>query len=150
MSLNNHKAAQFMGRSGSFSTRGGRNGANLLGWGEDEQLTLEQKRDCLVNVRKNIEAELMLLPKKAAQREPLVCRKVEIEVMLKDINAQLRLENQFRDRMDVGSIMLQMVKETMTKVQWVSLVNRAKAQKIAATEEFEAEKARLSAGRQEA
>lgn len=46
MSLNNAKKAQFMKRRSSFSTRGSRRGMNLLGWEEDENLTVRQMKEC--------------------------------------------------------------------------------------------------------
>jgi len=46
-SLNNATKGQFLDRSSSFSTRGSRTGANLLGWEEPESLTDQQRVEAI-------------------------------------------------------------------------------------------------------
>jgi hypothetical protein len=90
MSLNNATKARFMERTSEFSTRSSRRGNNLLGWGEEELLTLKQERDSLVASVRVVDQRLSEIPRNSAERKTLGQTKQQLQARIQAIRPKLR------------------------------------------------------------
>jgi len=122
MSLGNHSKKEFMARESSYSTRGSRNGKNLLGWEEDEDMSQEQTRQSLIAAKQKMVEEIILLPKSHPRRKALGKEYHEIELEI------LRLRPTKKSP-PLGEYVVDIIKTRMTKHQWVLLLKEAEEMK---------------------
>ena len=119
MSLGNVKRQQFMAREASFSTRGSRGGANLLGWEEAEELKPEQERDCLVAKKKSVADELLKYPKKSEERKRLGMLAHDLDDKIRAIRPKSRAKG-------IEHYIIDVLKEDMTEFQFNKIMRKAR------------------------
>lgn len=116
--LTNHKKQEFMRRESSYSTRGARTGANLLGWGDEECLSQEDQRLCLVAKLKSAEKEIISLPKKHPRRIELGQEKQELQNAISEIRR--------KSRRNLANYFVDVAKERLIRGQFDAFMNEAK------------------------
>ena len=105
-------------RTANYSTHGSRTGRNNLGWEEDEELSLEQKRDCLVKKKKKIVEKIVSLPKKHPERKRL--GKIQHEV-----EEQIRFLRPKRKSPGVVPFVIDILRERLTRPEFDALFTEA-------------------------
>jgi hypothetical protein len=130
------RGEQFLDRSGSESTKGSRKGFGLLGGGEKETLTPDQERAVLVAAiaalegkikdLKSIDRRSMPLRRREelnAEIKALGIKKFDLQRKVTELLPLLREWSQFED---LGSFIIEVMKERLTKPEWRALVSEAK------------------------
>jgi hypothetical protein len=85
MSLTNTTKTQFKNREASYSTRASRRGGNLLGWEEDESLSDEARRVCLVLVAKQLQEQIRIFDKGSHERKLMGQKLAEVNGKINEI-----------------------------------------------------------------
>lgn len=114
------KAAQFLTRSGSESTKGSRRGFDLLDHGDPvtSVLTMEQRRQNLVLQLKAIETRLGEV-KPGRERTHLIAQKMDLEVQIREIRAKLKGPK------TIPAHFIELCRERMNPLQFKMLMDAA-------------------------
>lgn len=124
MNTNKIKNYHWQNRSANYSTHGSRTGRNLLGWEEDEIMTPEQERDCLVARIKQIDNELTSLPKKDLKRKDLGKLKFEIQAAITAIRPKMKCKG-------IEAYVMDVLRDELMPYEWDLLMQKAKARHAA-------------------
>ncbi len=108
----------FLARAGSFSTRPSVRGVNLLGWGEDEELTPEQQRDCLVRVVNKLHAQLKSESLTKQERKELGRQYYEVAKQINELRPKKKTPG-------VVDYVMDILREEMPRRQFDILMRRA-------------------------
>lgn len=113
------------GRIGSFSTHGSVRGTNLLGWDEIEKeiLSLEQQQGVLRHALAEAEKAKNLMEEDSDAYLAAKKRVSQIHSELRFVKAKLGVTAKYQD---VGTILIQMFKERVTKPEWKAIVQQAR------------------------
>jgi hypothetical protein len=106
-------------RTANYSTHGSRTGRNNLGWGEEEHLNLEQRRDCLVKKKKKIVEKLVKYHKKHPERKRLGKIQHEIEQQINFLRPKLKSGK------GIYQFVFDILREKLTKPEFDALFTEA-------------------------
>ncbi len=109
---------QFYKREGSFSTRPSVRGVNLLGWESPETLSVPDQVECLRIKIRHIQDRLTNEPLTKEQRKVLGAEH-------KELSTQIHILQPRKDRPGLGHLILDVVKESVTKRDWDRFVSEA-------------------------
>ena len=109
---------QFYKREGSFSTRPSVRGVNLLGWGSPEILSVPDQVECLRVKIRHIQDRLTNEPLTKEQRKVLGAEHAAL-------SGQIHALQPRKDRPGLGHLILDVVKESVTKRDWDRFVSEA-------------------------
>ena len=112
------RSEQFYNREGSFSTRPSVRGVNLLGWELPEELTEEQKIECLrsrlIYLRSFLEDGLLTKEQRRIVGQEINQRNSELSI--------LKPRKQMRG---LPNIIVDVVKERLSKQEWKAIITEA-------------------------
>lgn len=127
MNKNTANAQQFIGRVGNASTKPSARGVNLLGWGEAEVLTDEQRIECLRARWKQLDASLKAPGVTKAQKKVIGADLFEVCTALAEFK-KLRPK-----KVDgLGDYILKVVRESVPRLEWERYVKEARKRHEAA------------------
>lgn len=123
MSKAESNANDWLTRSARFSTRGGRNGANLLGWGLPEDVSIHQERDHLRQRARVLSDTLSDRTIPEPRRSELAEEIHRVNLRLAEIKKEL---GDGYEKRDLSNYIVDILKEEMPRPAFARLVSRAR------------------------
>jgi len=129
-SMTNASKGQFMARAAGYSTRGARNGVNLLGWESDEDLSVEDQIACLRLRAGQLNSELAAIDRSDPKRSDIVREFHVINESLRELKGYSKSQKKKLSR-GVESFFMDVAKESLTKPEfdrWLRIARQRKDQ----------------------
>ena len=111
---------QFMKREGSYSTRSSRTGANLLGWEEEEYLSPEQERDCLVAKVKQFHELFAAMSKSDPRRKPLADSFNRLNFRINELRPKMKTPG-------IERYVMEVLRQEFSRYEFDRIIKKAKS-----------------------
>ena len=124
MSLNITKNFNWQTRSASYSTHGSRKGTNLLGWGNNEEITSEIRKKSIIARENQIIKQITKLPKTNKKRIELVKELNELKKSRGITFKKGKITKKERGE-SIRMHLLDVIREEVPKARWAIWMNEA-------------------------
>lgn len=95
--------------------------------GCEDEMSLEDERDCVYRSLQATEKEILGLPKKHDYRKELGIKKLYLQQEISKINKKIKVLNVFNR--DINDYVIQILRESMPRDKWIAVLKKAEEKK---------------------